>query len=158
MITLRARRESDIEYAKAWFADPDTTRWLLMPYGDGRFRVPEEPASFADVLLTIEADGRPIGTCGLSAGLPEHRRAMAFIAVGDSAYRGRGYGEAAMRALVAFGFGEMNLAKIELEVVADNVRAVAMYERVGFVREVHRRRAIWAHGAWRDEFLMGLLR
>jgi len=42
-------------------------------------------------------------------------------------------------------------------VVADNERAVRTYERLGFVREVHRRRALWTNGAWRDEYLMGLL-
>jgi RimJ/RimL family protein N-acetyltransferase len=158
VIALRARRHDDAPYAAAWTSDPETTRWLLLPYGRAEWSVPDEPVAFGDVRLTIEADGTPIGTCGLIQASPEHRRAMAFLVIGDAAYRGRGYGTAAMRALIELGFDEMNLAKIELEVLADNTPAIALYERLGFVREVHRRRALWAHGAWRDEYLMGLLR
>jgi RimJ/RimL family protein N-acetyltransferase len=51
----------------------------------------------------------------------------------------------------------MNLAKVELAAPADDARAVALSERLGFVREVRRRGALWVDGAWRDEHLMGLL-
>jgi RimJ/RimL family protein N-acetyltransferase len=160
-VVLRSRCAADVPYARAWYADPGTTRWLLLPYpktAEG-YDVPAEPATFADVKLTIvdrESD-KPIGYAGLVNGSPEHRRATAFLAVGDAAYRGKGYGADALRALCRFGFDTMNLAKVELEVVADNERAVRTYERLGFVREVHRRRALWTNGAWRDEYLMGVL-
>jgi RimJ/RimL family protein N-acetyltransferase len=158
-VVLRARRESDRPYARRWFADPETTRWLLLPYppGDDGYEVPAEPVSFASVLLTVEAGGTPIGTAGLLDASPEHRHARAFVTIGDAAFRGRGYGADTLRTLCRFAFGSMNLAKVELEVLADNDRAVALYERLGFVREVHRRNALWVGGAWRDEYLMGLL-
>lgn len=152
-VTLRARRASDADDAARWYADPETTRWLL---DWSRYDVPAEPVAFGDVRLTIEADGNAIGTAGLLGASPEHRRAMAFLVVGDAAYRGRGYGADTLRALCRFGFESMNLAKVELEVLAANAAAVRLYERLGFVREVHRRRALWLHGAWHDEYLMGL--
>jgi RimJ/RimL family protein N-acetyltransferase len=110
--------------------------------------------------MTVEdlATGTPIGTAGLMAGQPEHRRAVAFVVIGDRGYRGRGYGTDTVRTLCRFGFDEMNLAKVELEVLAANERAVRTYEKVGFVREVHRRNARWSDGGWHDEYLMGLLR
>lgn len=158
LVTLRARRPSDVAHAQRWYADPDTTRWLLDEAS--AYVVPAEPMAFGDVRFTVDdtATGTPIGTAGLIGASPEHRRATAFVVVGDRAFRGRGYGEDVMRTLCRFGFDAMNLAKIELEVVAGNTRAVALYERLGFVREVHRRHALWIDGAWRDEYLMGLLR
>jgi RimJ/RimL family protein N-acetyltransferase len=162
LVTLRARAPGDVEHARRWYADPGTTRWLLMPYpfGPESFEVPGEPMSFADARFTVvdTATGTPVGTAGLVEASPERRLATAFLVIGDAAYRGRGYGTDTMRTLCRFGFEQMNLDRVELEVVAGNARAVALYERLGFVREVHRRRALWIDGAWHDEYLMGLLR
>ena len=156
-VTLRARRPDDVPVAERWYADPDTTRWLL-DHGE-RYEVPEEPMAFGDVRFTVDdtATGTPIGTAGLVRASAEHRNATAFLVVGDRAFRGRGYGTDTMRTLCRFAFDTMNLAKVELEVVAGNTAAVALYERLGFVREVHRRRALWVDGTWHDEYLMGLL-
>lgn len=158
LVVLRERRPSDAPYARAWFADADATRWTLRTYPAGldAYQVPSEPLSFGEVPLTVVADGVPIGYAGLGDMSPEHRRGLAWIVVGDAAYRGRGYGTDAMRTLCRWAFDTVNLAKVELEVVADNAAAVAVYTKLGFVREVHRRRALWLDGAWRDEYLMGL--
>lgn len=162
LVRLRAPRQSDNEHARRWYADPETTRWLLRPYPPPPepYDVPTEPLSFGRVPLTVDdrETGTPIGIAGLMKGSPEHRSAVAFVVVGDAAYRGRGYGTDVMRTLCRFGFDSMNLARIELEVLAANEAAVRTYERIGFVREVHRRRARWLDGAWHDEYLMGLLR
>lgn len=155
-VTLRARRPGDVAHAKRWYADPETTRWLLDEAGP--YVVPAEPMAFGDVRFTVDdtATGTPIGTAGLVGASPEHRRATAFVVLGDRDYRGRGYGADVVRTLCRFGFESMNLAKVELEVIAGNERAVRLYERLGFVREVHRRRALWVDGAWADEYLMGV--
>ena len=158
LVTLRARRPGDEEHARRWYADPETTRWLVGEAGP--YRIPDGPMAFGDVRFTVDdrATGASIGTAGLVDASPEHRRATAFVVVGDGAFRGRGYGTDTMRTLCRFAFDAMNLAKVELEVLAGNERAVALYERLGFVREVHRRRALWVEGAWHDEYLMGVLR
>lgn len=155
-VTLRARRAADVAYAARWYADPDTTRWLLDEAGP--YAVPDGPAAYGDLRCTVDdtATGTPIGTAGLVGGSPEHRRATAFVVIGDRDYRGRGYGADVLRTLCRFGFESMNFAKVELEVLAGNEAAVRLYERLGFVREVHRRRALWVGGRWEDEYLMGL--
>lgn len=157
LVTLRARRADDVPHAARWYADEDTTRWLLDD--DEAYVVPAEPVAFGDVRLTVvdTASGTPIGTAGLLDASPEHRRARAFVVVGDAAFRGRGYGTDTTRTLCRFAFGAMNLAKVELEVLAGHAAAIATYQKVGFLREVHRRNAIWLRGAWHDEYLMGLL-
>lgn len=157
LVTLRARRAADVPYAARWYADEETTRWLLDV--DEPYVVPAEPTEFGDVRLTVvdTASGTPIGTAGLTGASPEHRNARAFVVIGDAAFRGRGYGTDTTRTLCRFAFGAMNLAKVELEVLAGHAAALATYEKVGFVREVHRRNARWVRGAWHDEYLMGLL-
>jgi RimJ/RimL family protein N-acetyltransferase len=50
---------------------------------------------------------------------------------------------------------ERGLAKLALAVFPDNVRAIAVYEHAGFVREGLRRRQYRGEGgAFRDELLM----
>lgn len=110
--------------------------------------LPGEPAAYSNVRLAVEAAGQPIGTAGFVDGVPEWRMATLFVEVADE------YVADTVTALCRFGFAQMNLAKVEA--VADDA-TVATYEAAGFVREVHRRRARWVDGAWRDEYLMGLL-
>ena len=160
LVALRERRPSDVPYAHVWLNDAEAMRWTLRTYPASldAYDVPSEPLSWGEVPLTVVdlASGTPIGHAGLADMSAEHRRATAWLTVGDASYRGRGYGTDAMRTLCRWAFDTVNLAKVELEVVADNVAAVALYSRLGFVREVHRRRALWIDGAWRDEYLMGL--
>jgi RimJ/RimL family protein N-acetyltransferase len=63
----------------------------------------------------------------------------------------------AMRVVCRFGFEMMNLQRIELEVYADNARAVHVYEKVGFRLEGTRRHAVFKRGRYHDMHVMGLL-
>lgn len=116
-----------------------------------------EPPAWGTVSLAVVdlASGDPVGDCGLRDMSAEHRRALVWLTVGE-AYRGRGYGTDALRALCRWAFELVNLAKVEAEVVASDAAAVALCARLGFVREVVRRRAVWVSGEWHDEHLLGL--
>lgn len=71
------------------------------------------------------------------------------------AHRGRGYGrkliETTLQAAKLAGF-----RRVELAVHADNPRAVALYERVGFVREGIKRRATCIDGRFGDTIMMAI--
>ncbi len=72
------------------------------------------------------------------------------------AYRGRGHGkrliETTLRAAQRVG-----LSRVELTVHADNPRAIALYERVGFVREGIKRRATCIDGRFGDMIMMAII-
>ena len=63
-----------------------------------------------------------------------------------------------MRTLCRYGFDEMNLQKIRLDVHAGNVKASKTYERVGFRKEGLLRHEIYRRGRRLDVIRMGLLR
>ena len=80
------------------------------------------------------------------------------IVIGDKAQWGKGYGTDTMRTLVGWGFGELNLHRIALQVYDDNARAVHCYEKVGFKTEGRLRESNFHNGRYRDTLIMALLR
>ena len=104
------------------------------------------------------AEGGVVGWCDIvRLTRPIHAHAgvlgMGMLPV----YRGRGHGrrliEATLHAAQLAGF-----SRVELAVHADNPRAVALYERVGFVREGLKRRATCIDGRFGDTIMMALVR
>ena len=47
--------------------------------------------------------------------------------------------------------------RVELDVHADNARAIALYEKVGFVREGVARDAVFVDGEYRDAINMAIV-
>ncbi len=80
------------------------------------------------------------------------------IFIGDRRYLGQGYGTDALNALVDFGFGELRLERIELEVFDYNLRAMRSYEKAGFQTDAVLRRARFHRGTHHDVHLMSILR
>ena len=72
------------------------------------------------------------------------------------AFRGRGIGRRLAEAAIAAA-RERGAERIELEVFASNTRAIALYERLGFVREGVKRRARKLGGDYDDDVIMALL-
>lgn len=73
-----------------------------------------------------------------------------------SAYRGMGIGKALMETTLKAAQSK-GLLRIELDVVAHNVRAQKLYEKFGFVREgVYKNRG-YVNGQFQDHIFMALL-
>jgi len=70
----------------------------------------------------------------------------------------QGYGTDALRAICDFGFGQLRLERIELDVYETNLRAIRSYEKAAFVTEGVLRHAQFADGAFQDLRRMSLLR
>jgi RimJ/RimL family protein N-acetyltransferase len=78
--------------------------------------------------------------------------------IGEKDQRGRGYGTDALNALCDFGFGQLRLERIELDVYADNRPAQRSYEKAGFQVEGVLRHGHFADGHFMDVVRMSLLR
>jgi RimJ/RimL family protein N-acetyltransferase len=72
------------------------------------------------------------------------------------AHRGKGHGTELINAVVEDAH-RVGISRIELTVHADNDRAIALYEKVGFVREGVRRDAVCIDGRFIDSILMAKL-
>jgi RimJ/RimL family protein N-acetyltransferase len=108
--------------------------------------------------FSIEFEGRHIGGAGFSQ--IDRRNASAEIGlfIGLPELWDQGLGSDALRALVRFGFEQMNLHRIYLRVFDGNERAIHLYEKAGFRPEGRWRQAEFRHGRYHDLQWMSMLR
>ncbi len=109
-----------------------------------------------DLSLAAELDGTVVGTAGLHLASPALRRRHAMllgITVAGEA-QGRGVGTALMQAMCDFADRWAGALRVELTVWADNARAIALYERFGFVIEGRLRGYALRDGAYVDAYTM----
>jgi ribosomal-protein-alanine N-acetyltransferase len=98
-----------------------------------------------------------IGTCTLFGIERGSRRAEVGFALGLDAW-GRGYMTEALKAVLAYGFRELDLNRVEAEVDPRNAAAVTLLDRLGFLREGLLRERRITEGEKSDAALYGLLR
>jgi RimJ/RimL family protein N-acetyltransferase len=110
-----------------------------------------------DLQFVALADGEVVGWCDIRRHFfpaHAHRGTLGMGIV--PAYRGRGLGLRLVQAVLdearSAGF-----VRIELDVHADNARAIALYERIGFVREGVARDAVFVDGEYRDAIAMAMV-
>jgi diamine N-acetyltransferase len=175
---LRRIEREDISTFVRWFGDPQVREYLLI---NRPISVAEEERWFEGLqdrhdteLFAIEAavEGAVaaspveaaasshwvhIGNTGLHSINWTHRAAELGIVIGEKEYWGRGFGSDAIRALVRFGFEEINLHRIFLHVFEDNGRAIRAYEGCGFQHEGRLRDGVYRHGRYYDLLAMSIL-
>jgi RimJ/RimL family protein N-acetyltransferase len=105
----------------------------------------------------IEHDGRCIGEARLHSLDQNNRSARYAIGIFDPVHWSRGLGTEATRLVLQFAFEELKLHRVDLRVLAFNKRAIACYEKCGFVREGVVREGVLIDGDWQSDVLMSIL-
>jgi RimJ/RimL family protein N-acetyltransferase len=167
-VFLRPFERDDAELYRRWRADAAPMRLAGWP--------DPAPLSLAQVEARIEklargerediltfvvcliADERPIGEVSLAEIDRRHGNAELGIFIGEVDEWGKGYGTDAVNAMVDFGFAEMRLERIWLEVWTENHRAHRTYEKAGFVREGTLRHDRFEGGRYTSGDVMSILR
>jgi RimJ/RimL family protein N-acetyltransferase len=166
LVNLRAQEATDAERLHRWINDRQVTLYLGARYQaslafEEGFMAQRAgtPHSFAAANFAIETkDGVHIGNIGLRDASPEDRGAWLGMLIGEKEYWSRGYGSDALRTLLRFAFGEMNLHRVDLDVYDFNTRGIAAYRKCGFVEEGRRRHARYQDGTYHDVVKMSVLR
>lgn len=105
------------------------------------------------LFLALEGE-KVLGYIGIFGGRYDTVRHSAHIAIGvRSEARGKGAGAALMEAGETWA-RSVELKRLELEVVADNAPAIALYGKMGFEVEGIKRKSLLIGGNFRNEFLM----
>jgi len=139
---------------------------FLLSYPDESDMTAEQEAQFlkgktenaAEIEMLAEMDGRVLGLAGIeSLGRREKTRHRAEFGISiDQNYWGLGVGRALTEACIECA-KKAGYAQLELSVVADNHRAIALYESLGFVEYGRNPRGFRSRSSgWQELVLMRL--
>ena len=111
-----------------------------------------------DTRIVAILDGSIVGSATMTR-LAGRRAHVGQIGMGVAdGWTGRRIGTALMDALVDMADNWLGLRRLELEVLADNEPALALYRRFGFKSEGVRRDVVFRAGAYADTLAMARLR
>lgn len=136
-ITIRHVEPGDLPAIQRIFTDPrvvaNTLQVPLPPAELWRKRL--EPQSDARILVAVVED-QVVGMCGLHTNANPRRAHAAMIGMavhGD--WQGRGVGSALLKEAIALADNWLRLLRLELRVFTDNLAAIKLYRKFGFVVE-----------------------
>lgn len=164
-LLLRPLRRDDLPFAVRHFTDPAVWRFMLddEPITTAE-QVAEIVSDYIDEpgdtynrwVLTLKADGTPVGTCGYHRWSRQHRKAEIGYDL-SPAWQGQGYMREAVGVILRHGFGVMDLHRVEALVAVGNERSAHVLRSLGFEREGLLRDSFFSGGRFHDHELYALL-
>jgi RimJ/RimL family protein N-acetyltransferase len=164
-LTLRELSPEDAPAMQAWRNSPTQWRYQAIEPAEFsnsaerianylKYRGDGERRRIYDYVARLKSDGSVIGGVSLGRSHP----AIASLGVGVAAScAGRGYGSELARAMLAFGFGDLRLNRIEADVALENQPCIRVLEKIGMQREGVSRDCIFAQGRWWTEARYAML-
>jgi len=166
MIYLRELTKNDIPIINKWRNDRNIVDMLLSPFRYINIETDENWFSeYQDnrnksIRLTIcdINNHTVIGVVYLTNIDWIDRTAKFSIMIGESKYQNKGMGKLATNLMLDHAFEDMNLHKLWLRVLEDNIKAISLYEKCGFIKEGVNRQHIFKNGSYVNLISMGILK
>ena len=165
-LVLRPLLPTDAPAVYAMHADPVTLRyWSTPPWADptladeliARDLAAMAAGDYIRLGLERQSDGRLIGLCTLFAfTLPSRRCEIGYILARDC--WGQGWMHEALLTLLDYGFGVLDLNRVEADIDPRNAGSRRTLDRLGFVQEGLLRERWIVAGEVCDTALLSLLR
>ena len=111
------------------------------------------------IFVTVLEDGTVIGSAGLQVcANPRMRHVGTLGMLVHTDFQNQGIGTALMKTVLELADNWLMLVRVELEVFADNERAIHLYEKFGFEKEGLLRMSVVRDGQYRDNYKMARIR
>lgn len=110
-----------------------------------------------DFLALSKETNKIIGEVVLNDIDRNNRNASIRVAINKNEDFGKGYGSEALILALNYGYGMLNLHRVELEVIKFNERAIHVYEKIGFKREGVKRQVGYFNHHYYDLIIMSML-
>lgn len=149
-VLLRDFRLEDVPLKVKWINDGDNNQFL---HYDIPLSVDETENWFRNkaenrIDCMIEYRGIPVGIIGLLNIDYMNHKAEYYITIGDISYKRKGIATKATELIIKYGFLDLNLKKIYLNVDEDNEIACKLYEKAGFALEGRFEKDMFFKGEW----------
>ena len=164
-IYLRESTFADCEYFAVWETQPAVTQFFTIDADRDYEEVVTEFVHRQDdtdklqLTVCLRENDKPIGRIYIS-NIADHYDSLDItrIYIADPAIRGRGLGEAALRAALKLAFEELHCERVTLDHFTANQIASQLYLKVGFQYEGVMRHGGKKDGQYVDLHLMSMLR
>lgn len=164
LVTLRPLAESDVDSIMTWVNRPEIVGNLAAFSGAAMTRdqelewVKRTIAGNDRVFSAFAADDdRYLGQVGIHQIHTRSKVGRLGAVIANKGEMGKGYGSAAITAVMDRAFGELGLHKLWLMVFRTNERGQRLYHRLGFVDEGILREEYFHEGGWHDMVRMSKL-
>lgn len=165
-LLLRRIDENDAEEVLALRGNPDIMKYIPRPLAKTKEDALGHIAMMNEKIenntginwgITIKGNPKIIGIIGHYRIQPEnHRAEIGYMSLPE--YNGKGYITEAIRAVVEYGFEQMNLHSIEAVIDPGNTASEKVLQKNGFVKEAHiLENELWEGKFW-DTVIYSLLR
>lgn len=167
MLKLRELEREDVKKINKWRNDSNLIACLGAPY---RFINEDVDIDWYDkylgsrnnsvrcVIYDTDSSEEVLGLISLLNINYINRTAELHIMIGDSKNHGKGIGTFAVKLMISHAFNNLNLRRIELGVLENNVPAIKLYEKIGFVKEGVKRASNYKNGKYISMIFMGILK
>lgn len=164
VVTLRAIELDDLELLSEWANSPETWQNLVgwhFPYSKLSTEqyiksINNNSMDYQNLAIDTEDLGL-VGTINLVDIDWKNRNASTGIMLGDKESRGKGYAIDAVMTIMRYAFKELNLNRLDAEMIAYNDRSINFYTRkCGWLTEGKRKDWIYRDGTYHDKILCGM--
>lgn len=162
-VILRAITRDDLPRYVAWLNDYEVGKHLghVSPFNleDETDWYEGQRKNDSVFNLAIETEtGAHIGSVGLMDINRRAQKAELGIVIGAKEEWSKGYGGEAIEAMLRYGFEQLNLNRISLQVDTDHPGAIKCYKRCGFTIEGELRQVGFREGEFVNQYIMSILR
>ncbi len=166
-LVLRPFQDSDLASFVEYRCDPAVARYQGWdaPYTlaqaqafvhEMKTKQPRIPGEWYQLAIELKASGQMIGDCAFHLLAEDARQAEIAFTLSRSNH-GKGYASEAVRCLLDYLFGELDLHRVRAICDAENLASAKLLERIGMRREAHLIENIWFKGKWGSEFVYAIL-
>ncbi|MGF6375496.1 ribosomal-protein-alanine N-acetyltransferase [Clostridiales Family XIII bacterium PM5-7] len=164
-LMIRETVFDDCKYFSEWERMPEVTEFFTM---DGDTMYEDVVTEFVQYgsdptkmlfTITLKPEDKPIGKIYLSRiDMKEDSLDITRIYIADTALRGKGYGEEALRLILEFAFINLHMERVTIDHFEKNKPAASLYEKIGFTNEGLMRNAGKKNGKYVNLQLKSMLR